>query len=186
MQTTNSNQTARIRRLVWVFVGRKCQKVRFLSLRSRSLIWFKGYWYFLRSDNSIKIALPPFWYLLYSKRKEFAPPCEQIISFSSRPLGFKCLTIALFCTLKRSDIRAATCGNVPTDKCAQYRLKSAWASGHLLGVFADRMKKLCILGYRECAHWRFWSDSANVQAGLNLSRAHIFEGTFSDVAFQLV
>ena len=28
-------------------------------------------------------------------------------------------------------------------------------------VFVDRMKKFCILGYPNCAQWRFWSDCAN-------------------------
>ena len=36
----DSNQTARMRRLIWVFVGRTCQKVRFLTLRFDDLISF--------------------------------------------------------------------------------------------------------------------------------------------------
>ena len=35
----DSNQTARMRSLIWVFVGRTCQKVRFITLRLVS------YWY---------------------------------------------------------------------------------------------------------------------------------------------
>ena len=50
----DSDQTARMRRLIWVFVGRTCQKVRFLTVR---LIWFKAlflltYWKHLL-DNLI-------------------------------------------------------------------------------------------------------------------------------------
>ena len=52
----------------------------------------------------------------------------------------------------------------------------------LLWVFVVRMKKRCILGYSKRAQWRFWSDWANVQADLNLSRANMPKGTFSDVA----
>ena len=45
LQTDNedSNQTARMRRLIWIFVGRTCQKVRFLTMRH---IYFN--WYTLR------------------------------------------------------------------------------------------------------------------------------------------
>ena len=42
----DSDQTARMRRLIWVFAGRTCQKVRFLT--SRSAVW---------SNNIIRICL---------------------------------------------------------------------------------------------------------------------------------
>ena len=38
--------------------------------------------------------------------------------------------------------------------------------------------KLCFFRYPKCAQSRFWSDSANVQADLNLRWAHMSEGTF--------
>ena len=44
------------------------------------------------------------------------------------------------------------------------------------------MMKICILAYPKCAQWRFWSNWATVQAGLNLHWMHISEGTFSDSA----
>ena len=42
----DSNQTARMRSLIWDYVGRKCQKVRFLTLRrlSVSLLIFRIYY----------------------------------------------------------------------------------------------------------------------------------------------
>ena len=43
------------------------------------------------------------------------------------------------------------------------------------------MKKLWILGYAKCAQGRFRSDCTNAQADLNLHRAHMFEGMFSDI-----
>ena len=55
----------------------------------------------------------------------------------------------------------------------------------LIRVFVFRMKKLCILGYPKSAHWRFWSDCANVQADLNLRWAHRSDGTFPDDAIQI-
>ena len=53
-------------------------------------------------------------------------------------------------------------------------------------VFVVRMKKLCILGYPKCAQRRFWSDCANAQTDLNLRWAHMSEGTFPDVAAQIL
>ena len=41
------------------------------------------------------------------------------------------------------------------------------------------------IGYPKCVKGRFRSDNANVQADLNIRAAHLFEGTFSDVAAQL-
>ena len=41
----DSDQTARMRRLIWVFVGRTYQKVRFLSLR---------FWYILKPEVGIR------------------------------------------------------------------------------------------------------------------------------------
>ena len=68
--------------------------------------------------------------------------------------------------------------NVPSDmKKTQVNLniRAVWS------VFFVHMKKLCILGYRKCARWRFWSDCANAQSDQNLQWAHMSEGTFSDV-----
>ena len=70
--------------------------------------------------------------------------------------------------------------NVPSDISVQRRLKSDCAS-----ALSVRMKKLCILGYPKCAKWRFWPDFTNAQADLNLRRAQLSEGTFSDVAAHL-
>ena len=59
---------------------------------------------------------------------------------------------------------AATSGNVPSDMCAQKRLKPACASAQ-----ADKShrcphkKKLCITAIQKCAQWRFWSDCANAK-----------------------
>ena len=47
---------------------------------------FKGNGYTFRGDNSIKTGLVPFWKGVFYKRKEFAPPCEQIFALKSRPL----------------------------------------------------------------------------------------------------
>ena len=44
------------------------------------------------------------------------------------------------------------------------------------------MKKHCILSYPKCVQWRCWSDCANAQSDHNLHLAHMFEGTFSDIA----
>ena len=64
-----------------------------------------------------------------------------------------------------------------SDLFAQRILKSACASTQSVH-FVICMKKLCILGYLNCAQWRFWSDCANAQADLNLRWAHM-----SDVWF---
>ena len=67
--------------------------------------------------------------------------------------------------------------------CIQQRLKSVPAS-----VQSDQSSlsawKNSIHGYPKCAQLRFWPDCPNVQADLNLRRAHISEGTLSDVAAQ--
>ena len=55
----------------------------------------------------------------------------------------------------------------------------------LIRIFVVSMEKLGILGYPKYALWRFWSDRVNAQADLNLRWAHMFEGTFSDVAVYL-
>ena len=43
------------------------------------------------------------------------------------------------------------------------------------------IRELCILGYLKWAQWRFWSDSANALADLNLRWVHMSEGTFSTI-----
>ena len=43
------------------------------------------------------------------------------------------------------------------------------------------MKKHYNLNCPNCTQWRFWSACANAQADLNLHRALIIEGTFSDI-----
>ena len=62
---------------------------------------------------------------------------------------------------------------------AQRRLKS---DRYLTTVFVVRMKNFCSLGYPKCVQWRFWSDCANAQAGLNLYWVRMSEDTISDVA----
>ena len=54
-------------------------------------------------------------------------------------------------------------------------------SRSLIWVFAGRMKKLCLIGYRKSAQWRFWSDCENTQCDLNLRWLYMVEGTFSNV-----
>ena len=44
--------------------------------------------------------------------------------------------------------------------------------------FVVHRKKHRILGYPNCAQWRFWSDCANAQADLNLRWAHMSEVRF--------
>ena len=57
------------------------------------------------------------------------------------------------------------------------------ANSHsLFRLFVVRMPKLCIINHPECAQWRFWSACADAQAHLNLRWAHIFVGTFLDIA----
>ena len=53
-------------------------------------------------------------------------------------------------------------------------------------VFIVCMTKLCIHCYLKCAQWRFWSDCANAQSDLNLRWAHMSEGTFSEIATQIL
>ena len=48
----------------------------------------------------------------------------------------------------------------------------------LIRVSIVCMKKLCILGYPKCAHWRFWSDCTNAQADLNRCCALMSKGVF--------
>ena len=56
--------------------------------------------------------------------------------------------------------------------CAQWRLRSAWASASLIRVFAVRMKKAWVLSYPLSAQRRLWSDWADAQADLSLPWAH--------------
>ena len=76
-------------------------------------------------------------------------------------------TYLLACVLK-TDL------NPPVHPCSLFR------------VFADRMKKLCVIDHYKCAQWRFWSDCANAQADLNLRWAHMSEGMFTDVVLCFV
>ena len=65
----------------------------------------------------------------------------------------------LFCAFRVNIIWAVTRGSVPTDMCAQRRIKSPCASAqsdHNLRSIGRR-KKFWILGYQKCAQWRFWS-----------------------------
>ena len=56
----------------------------------------------------------------------------------------------------------------------------------LISVFAVHMKKLCILGCPKCAQGRFLSGCAKRQADINLRKAHMSKGTFSDVTAQII
>ena len=59
--------------------------------------------------------------------------------------------------------------------CSQQRLKSRQSdqSFHCLH------EETCILGYPKSTQWIVWSDSANVQADLNLHWAHMSKDMFS-------
>ena len=57
-----------------------------------------------------------------------------------------------------------------------FALKEDWNQLAYPRSFGEHMKKLYILGYSNCAQWRFWSDCANAQADLNLRWAHMSEG----------
>ena len=58
--------------------------------------------------------------------------------------------------------------------CAQWRLRSAWASAQSDQSFrcAVRMKKPWVLSYSLSAQRRLWSDRADAQADLSLRWAH--------------
>ena len=76
--------------------------------------------------------------------------------------------------------------NVPSDMCAQRRLRLACA-------FAQSDQNLRS-AHEETLHpwlsknhqWRFWSDCAFAQADLNLRWARMYGGKFSDVAAHLM
>ena len=44
MRTTKTDQTVRTRRLIWVFIGRTCQKIRFLTSRLKYLLICRMIW----------------------------------------------------------------------------------------------------------------------------------------------
>ena len=48
------------------------------------------------------------------------------------------------------------------------------------------VKKLCIVGFPNCAKRRLWSERASAQADLNLFLAHISDAPFSDVVAQII
>ena len=70
--------------------------------------------------------------------------------------------------------------NVPSDMSTQDANKPVLPRSPIR-VFFVRIKKLCIIGYQHCAQPSFRSTCA-AQADLNLRFAHMFAGTFSDVA----
>ena len=45
----------------------------------------KGIRYTVKEGNSIKILLPPFGKVIYSKTKDFAPPWKHFFSFLNTP-----------------------------------------------------------------------------------------------------
>ena len=47
-----------------------------------------------------------------------------------------------------------------------------------------RVKKLCIIGYPECAQWKFWSDCANALADPKRRWAQKSKGTFLTLRFK--
>ena len=80
---------------------------------------------------------------------------------------------------KCQKIWAAKWESVPSDICANRKLKTACASAlwhSLIRVFAIRMRKLCILGYPKCAQWRVWSHCTNAQAYMNLRCVCVWGG----------
>ena len=50
----------------------------------------------------------------------------------------------------------------------------------LIRSFIVRIKILDIIGYLNCAQWKFWSHCEIVQTDLNLLWAQMSDGTFSD------
>ena len=75
----------------------------------------------------------------------------------------------------------ATWENVTSDMCAQRRLKSACASGCLISLRCPHEDTL-VLSYQ----WRVWEDCGHAQADVNLRWTQLSEGTFSDIAIQIV
>ena len=71
--------------------------------------------------------------------------------------------------------------NVPSETCAQCRLKSDAQPYSLIIIFVVRMKKLCIHGWQNAL-----SEKSEAQSDLNHRWAHMYEGTFSDVAATFV
>ena len=55
---------------------------------------------------------------------------------------------------------------------------------NLIRVIVIHIRKLCIIGYPECAQWQVLSDCANAQADLPVRWPHMSEGMFSDVVAQ--
>ena len=97
------------------------------------------------------------------------------------PFFFFFFFFSLFNLYHSLIVRAAIRETVPSDMCDQRRHKSVYTSAQIR-ILVILMRKLCILGYPKCAHWRIWSDCANAHADLNFRWAHMSEDTFPDVA----
>ena len=78
-----------------------------------------------------------------------------------------------------SIIGAETWGNVPSDMCAQWRLKSAWAS-------TQSDQSIHSLHEETLHPWLSEMCQANAQADLNLRWAQMLEGSFSDVVVHCI
>ena len=71
-------------------------------------------------------------------------------------------------------IWAAIWENIPSD----VHLTKIQVSLHILtvwSVFVVHLKKLCILVYPKCTHWRFRSDCMNAQSDLNVRWVHMLK-----------
>ena len=117
-------------------------------------------------------------------------------SFVIRQLTCHFLSFLLFCISKgpifhvilSSIIWVAMWEIVPSDMCAQRRLRSACAFAQSDQSLRCPHEEICILSYPMCVQRRFsrCSDCANVQADLNFRWVHIFEGTFPDIAARTI
>ena len=80
------------------------------------------------------------------------------------------------------NVRKRTFWNVrPTKTQISLRIRAVWSESSL-----STWRNVASLAIQKREQWRFWSDYATAQADLNLRRAHMNQGTFSDVAVPLI
>ena len=73
-----------------------------------------------------------------------------------------------------------------TNKMTCAPSKDSDQPGHLIRVFAVRLKKHWVLNYLLSAQWKLWSDWADAQADLSLSCAHMLFCWFCHAAAHIV
>ena len=184
----DSDQTARMRRLIWVFVGRTFQiSLRISTDQNLHCAHF--------DSQDCKFSSCGQWRLWSDCADAQADLSLRWAHISDQPAHFHWSESSLCAFWTAKDANFLHADNEDSDQTARMR--------RLIWVFVGRTFQISLristdqnlhcahfdsqdCKFSSCGQWRLWSDCADAQADLSLRWAHLSEGTFSHVVVRII